>query len=101
LEVGTRSLALAAGLDHFTVAAVLRRLRRLRMLRAEADPLLVLHEADRGLRGDWYELRIPEAYATTAAWRRWKAGRIEAIHPVFRELGSPAAFVYEARRPTT
>jgi len=89
LDVGRRSLALACGLDDSTVAAVLRRLRD------EPDPVLVLLENHRGIHGDLYELRIPDAVKETSSWRRWRAGRIEAIHPVFRELGPTAALVYE------
>lgn len=48
IEFGTRSLDVAAGVDHTTVAA------HLRMLREERDPLIDLIEGDRGLRGDLY-----------------------------------------------
>lgn len=87
---GTRSVALATGLDHTTVAA------HLRVLRDEDDPLIVLVENDRGLQGDLYELRIPDEHAARAARMDWPAGRIHALRPVFRALGLPAAYVYEA-----
>ena len=87
---GTRSLDLAAGMDHTTVAA------HLRLLRDEDDPLVYLIENDRGLLGDLYELRIPDTVAARAGRLDWKAGKIHALRPVFRDLGLPAAFVYEA-----
>lgn len=89
LEFGCRSLALAMGVDHSTAAAALR------LLRIEADPLLVLLEDRRGVRGDLYELVIPEQVRDTIERRPWRGGSIQAIHPVFRGLGLPVAFVYE------
>lgn len=90
VEFGTRSLDIASGLDHTTVA------KHLRQLRAEEDPLVYLVEGDRGLLGDLYELRIPESVDAQASRRSWRAGRIQALRPAFRELGLSAAFVYEA-----
>ncbi len=90
IEFGTRSLDVASGLDHTTVA------KHLRQLRAEEDPLVYLVENDRGLLGDLYELRIPEEVVTRASRQSWRAGKIQALRPVFRDLGLPAAFVYEA-----
>jgi hypothetical protein len=90
LDVGRRSLALGCGLDDSTVSELLR------ALRDEPDPWLVLIEDERGVHGDLYELRIPDAALEVAAWRAWRAGRIEAIHPAFRGLGATRALVYEA-----
>jgi len=90
IAFGTRSLDLACGLDHTTVAA------HLRMLREEVEPLVYLIESDRGLFGDLYELRIPDSVAARASRLDWKAGKIHSLRPVFRDLGLPAAFVYEA-----
>ena len=87
---GTRSLSVATGLDHTTVAA------HLRALREEDDPLIDLIENDRGLQGDLYQLRIPDEITARAGRVSWKAGKLHALRPVFRELGHPAAFVYEA-----
>jgi hypothetical protein len=89
LDVGCRGLALACGLDDSTVALVLRALRE------EPDPLVELLAAGTGERADTYTLRIPDAGLHAAAWRPWRAGRIE-VHPVFRELGATCALVYEA-----
>jgi hypothetical protein len=83
-------LSVATGLDHTTVAA------HLRALREEDDPLIDLIENDRGLQGDLYQLRIPDDTAARAARIGWPAGKLHALRPVFRELGHPAAFVYEA-----
>jgi hypothetical protein len=90
IAFGTRSLSIATGLDHTTVAAHLRRLRD------EPDPLIDLIEDDRGLQGDLYQLRIPDEIADRAGTLAWKPGKIHALRPVFLELGHPAAFVYEA-----
>lgn len=88
---GVRELGLLAGMDYSTAAA------HLRMLRDEADPLLDLVERGRGLAADRYQLRIPDAYRRDALWRRWRAGRIEVMHPALRALGGPVtALVYEA-----
>ena len=90
IAFGSRSLSVATGLDHTTVAAHLRRLRD------EDDPLIDLIENDRGLQGDLYQLRIPDEIAARAATTAWEPGKLHALRPVFRELGLPAAFVYEA-----
>lgn len=81
---GTRSLALASGVDHSTVSRVLRELRD------ETDPLVERLEAHRGPAGDLYQLRIPDRVLTVAATARWPAGRIPGVHPVFRVLGLAA-----------
>ncbi len=86
---GVRSYALATGRGRTTVAAALR------ALRDEPDPFVTLVEDGRGLAGDLYQLRIPDAYQERAHTQAWRPGRIEALHPVFRVLGVPAAFVYE------
>jgi hypothetical protein len=94
IAFGTRSFSIATGLDHTTVAA------HLRALREEEDPLIDLIENDRGLAGDLYTLRIPDDTAVRAARIAWRAGKLHALRPVFRELGHPAAFVYEALERT-
>ena len=89
VEFGCRSLSVATGLDHTTVAA------HLRALLDEPDPLIDQLENDRGLRADLYTLRIPEELDDRAGRRPWRAGRLQALRPVFRELGHPAALIYE------
>ncbi|MFI6485485.1 hypothetical protein ACIBH1_46785 [Nonomuraea sp. NPDC050663] len=86
---GVRELALLCGLDYSTVAKALKDLRN------ERDPFIVLVREHRHEHADVYQLVVPAAYAEAAAWRRWVPGRLGGIHPVFRELGGPAAFVYE------
>jgi hypothetical protein len=90
IEFGTRNLALHAALSHRTVARVLR------LLAAEDDPLIDLVSPRRLARADRYALRIPDRYADSVRWRRRRAGRIEAIHPVFLVLGGTAGLVYQA-----
>lgn len=91
LEFGTRNLALYSGLSHRTVARVLG------LLRAEDDPLIDLVSPARMKRADRYLLRVPARYADSVRWRRRRAGRIEAIHPVFATgaLGGVAGLVYQ------
>ena len=87
---GTRSLSIAVGVDQTTVAA------HLRELRTEAEPFIDLIEDDRGLGGDLYTLRIPGGLVDRANRAAWPAGRMHALRPAFRELGLPAAAIYEA-----
>ena len=90
VHFGTRSLSIAVGVDHSTVAAYLR------VLRDEPDSLIYLIEDSRGGDGDLYELVIPDRYADRAARQDWRAGKLHALRPAFLELGIPAALVYEA-----
>lgn len=90
IEFGDRSLAVATGLDHTTVGS------HLRALRAEADPLVTLVERGRGTKGDLYMLSIPQDLQAAAEDLSWRKGKLHALRPVFRELGLPAAFIYEA-----
>ncbi|MHA7224095.1 MarR family transcriptional regulator [Arthrobacter sp. RHLT1-20] len=90
IEFGDRSIAVATGLDHTTVGF------HLRALRSEKDPLVSLVEKGRGTKGDQYMLIVPEEVKTAAEDLTWRKGKIHALRPVFRELGLPAAYVYEA-----
>lgn len=90
IEFGVRSIAVATGLDHTTVGL------HLRELRGEKDPLVTLVEEARGTKGDLYMLTVPEQLKNAAEDATWQKGKIHALRPVFRELGMPAAFVYEA-----
>ena len=93
IEFGTRNLALYSALSHRTVSRVLR------LLRDEPDPLIDLVSPRRMARADRYALRIPDRYAGSVRWRRRRAGRVEAIHPVFLVLGGVAGLVYEVLGP--
>ena len=90
VEFGCRNLALHAALSHRTVARVLE------LLRDEPDPLIDLVSRRQLARADRYALRIPDRYAGSVRWRRRRAGRIDAVHPVFLALGGAAALVYQA-----
>ncbi|HEX9229325.1 MAG TPA: helix-turn-helix domain-containing protein, partial [Arthrobacter sp.] len=68
----------------------------LKALRSEKDPLVTLVEEGRGTKGDLYMLTVPEELKTAAEDASWQKGKIHALRPAFRELGLPAAFVYEA-----
>ncbi|WP_258064671.1 helix-turn-helix domain-containing protein [Arthrobacter sp. ZGTC131] len=89
VEFGARSIAVATGLDHTTVGS------HLRALRSEDDGLVTLVEQGRGTKGDLYMLTVPEDVKAPAEDLTWRRGKIHALRPVFRELGLPAAFVYE------
>ena len=90
IEFGVRSLAVATGLDHGTVA------RLLHQLREEDSPFIVLVRSNYALDADQYELVIPEADNDRAHRLRWTAGLTHALRPAFRELGHMPALVYEA-----
>jgi hypothetical protein len=90
VEFGCRNLALHAALSHRTVARVLE------LLRNEPDPLIDLVSPRRLARADRYALRIPDRYADSVRWRRRRAGRIDAVHPVFFVLGGATALAYQA-----
>lgn len=87
---GTRSLAVAAGAEYSSVAAVLRRLA------SDPDGWIDLVEPARGEHADLYELRLPRSLAERAADLRWDKGKVHALRPAFRELGHVAAQVFEA-----
>ena len=93
IEFGTRNLALYSALSHRTVSRVLR------LLRDEPDPLVDLVSPRRMARADRYQLRIPDRYAGSVRWRRRRAGRVDAVHPVFLVLGGTAGLVYQALGP--
>ncbi len=85
---GTRSLAVAVGADHSTVAAVLRRLAD------QPGGWIDLVDPARGEHADLYELTIPADLADVDL--RWDNGLAHALRPAFRELGHVTAFVFEA-----
>lgn len=90
VEFGVRSVAVATGLDHTTVGS------HLRALRSEKDPLVTLVEVGRGTKGDLYMLAVPEGVKAASEDLSWRKGKLHALRPIFREMGLPAAFVYEA-----
>jgi hypothetical protein len=73
VEFGTRALDIAAGIDHTTVTA------HLRMLRDEAEPLVVFIENDRGLAGGSVRVADPASIAKRAGALEWRAGKIHAL----------------------
>ncbi len=87
---GTRSLAVAAGAEYSSVAAVLRDLA------AQQDGWVDLIEAAHGERADLYALTIPDDVEQVGRGLRWDRGKAHALRPAFRELGHVAAFVFEA-----
>lgn len=90
IEFGVRSIAVATGMDHTTVAA------HLRALRQEAEPLITQVVEAKGTHADQYMLTIPPGLQSAAEEISWRAGKLHSLRPAFRELGLPSAFVYEA-----
>jgi len=90
VEFGSRSIAVATGMDHTTVQL------HLKAIRSENHPLATLVEQGRGTKADMYMLTIPDDIRAAAEDKSWRKGKIHALRPVFRELGIPAALVYEA-----
>ncbi len=93
VEFGSRSLSIAVPAADSTIRAALQRVRE------EPDPLVILIRAGRGVRGDLYELRVPDAHRETARWRPWQSGRLGGMHPVWRVLGPIPGMVYELLDP--
>ncbi len=86
IAFGARSLAVATGCEHTTVAALLKVL---------ADMGWVdLLEPAHGPAADLYALTIPPG--TDADGLRWHPGKVHAKRPVFRELGDAPGLVFEA-----
>ena len=90
LDVGCRTLALALGKHHVTVA------RLLPVLASVSDGILTKVADARHKAADVYLIQLPEHYQELARELTWRKGRIYAIRPVFRALGDAAALVYEA-----
>lgn len=91
---GVRSLAIATGSDHTTVAAQLKVLTDLGWID--------LIESAHGRDADTYALTLPAD--VQAADLRWHSGTIHAKRPAFRDLGDVPALVFEAlelQRATT
>jgi len=90
LDVGCRTLAVALGKHHGTVARLLPRLAGL------SDGILSKVEDARGKHADVYLLQLPEQHQALARELSWRSGKIHGIRPVFRALGDTAALAYEA-----
>lgn len=95
VEHGNRSLAIATGLDQSSVGRVLKQL-----LNAPVDApvdrgLVDLVRPARGVAANAYHLVVPSLLKASCEQKPWRAGRIRALRPAFRELGRAAAFVYD------
>jgi len=96
VEFGVRAYAVATATHPGTVARQLRALAT-----AQSTALIRLAGEGRGKQADLYELRIPDELQAVTEESSWRAGRIHALRPVFRELGPVAALVYEALERST
>jgi hypothetical protein len=90
LDVGCRSLAVALGKHHVTIA------RLLPVLVRTSDGIVTKVADARHKSADVYLIQLPEHFAALARELTWRRGRIHGIRPVFRALGDVAALVYEA-----
>lgn len=90
IDVGCRSLSLAMGRNHSTVATTLKTL-------AETTSGIVEKiENGRGKKADTYLLTLPSRFQEIAQRLSWRKGKIFAARPVFWALGDTAALIYEA-----
>jgi hypothetical protein len=90
LDVGCRTLAVAMGKHHVTIA------RLLPVLVQASDGILTKIADARQKAADVYLIQLPEQYQELARELTWRKGKIHAIRPVFRALGDVAALAYEA-----
>lgn len=90
LDVGCRTLAVALGKHHVTIA------RLLPVLAQASDGILTKVAHARHKAADVYLIQLPQHYQQLARELTWRKGRIHAVRPVFRHLGDAAALVYEA-----
>lgn len=100
IDVGCRSLSLAMGRHHVTVANTLK------VLAETTSGVVEKIETGRGTKADTYLLTLPPQFEKTAQRLSWRKGKIYATRPVFWALGDVAALVYEAiertkKAPTT
>lgn len=90
LDVGCRTLAVAMGKHHVTIA------RLLPVLVQASDGILTKIADARQKAADVYLIQLPEHYQQLARELTWRKGKIHAVRPVFRALGDVAALAYEA-----
>jgi DNA-binding transcriptional regulator YhcF (GntR family) len=90
LDVGCRTLAVAMGKHHVTIA------RLLPILAKASDGILAKVADARHKSADVYVIQLPEHYKQLARDLTWRKGQVHAVRPVFRALGDAAALIYEA-----
>lgn len=90
LDVGCRTLAVAMGKHHVTIA------RLLPILAKASDGILAKVADARHKAADVYVIQLPEQYKQLARELTWRRGQVHAVRPVFRALGDVAALIYEA-----
>lgn len=90
LDVGCRTLAVALGKHHVTIA------RLLPILVAASDGILTKVADARHKAADVYLIQMPAHYQELARKLTWRKGKMYAVRPVFRALGDAAALVYES-----
>uniref|UniRef100_UPI003F4942C8 hypothetical protein n=1 Tax=Pseudarthrobacter oxydans TaxID=1671 RepID=UPI003F4942C8 len=90
LDIGCRSLAVALGKHHVTIA------RLLPILVKASDGILTKVMDARHKAADVYFIQLPAQYQQLARDLTWRKGQVHAVRPVFRALGDAAALIYEA-----
>jgi hypothetical protein len=78
LDVGCRSLAVALGKHHVTIA------RLLPILSQASDGIITKVADARRKTADVYLIQLPQHYEQLARELTWRKGRIHAVRPVFR-----------------
>lgn len=89
LDVGCRTLAVALGEHHVTVARLLPILVEL------SDGIITKIADARGKATDTYLVELPVHHKTLARTLTRRKGKIHAVRPVFRELDDASALIYE------
>ncbi len=90
VDVGCRTLAVALGKHHSTIA------RLLPILAKASDGILSKVMDARHKSADVYLIQLPDQYQQLARELTWRKGKAHAVRPVFRALGDAAALVYES-----
>jgi hypothetical protein len=90
VDVGCRTLAVAMGKHHGTIA------RLLPILVKASDGILTKVIDARRKDADVYLIELPAHFQPLARELTWRKGKAHAVRPVFRALGDAAALAYEA-----
>jgi hypothetical protein len=89
LAIGTRNLGLATGMTFQSVARLLHQMRAI-----PGSPIQRIYTGS-GLEADTYRIVLDPDLEPVAARRGLPRGKVHALRPVFRALGTHAALIYE------
>lgn len=89
LAIGTRNLGLATGMSFQSVARLLQQMRAI-----PGSPIQRIYTGS-GLEADTYRIVLDPDLEPVAERRGLPRGKVHALRPVFRALGTHAALIYE------